>query len=64
MDGIEEGKKWKAESDLRTLKEAEIIKKDEARLKSAVAIADDEFKALLGVLTLTKEEKMFPSMGK
>lgn len=39
-------KKWRAESDLGTLIEAEKIKKDKPRFKAAMACRDDKMKAM------------------
>ncbi len=39
-------KEWEAEDDLRTLRQAEDIKKDSSRLKAANAMAEKELKAL------------------
>lgn len=41
-----EEKDWRAEDDLRTLIEAEKIKKDKARLKAAMAKKREKMKAL------------------
>lgn len=41
-----EEKDWRAEEDLRTLIEAEKIKKDKARLKAAMAKKREKVKAL------------------
>ncbi len=53
MTAMSEDKKWQAESDVRTLAEAETIKKDAARLKAAGKAAEsmkekkmDEAKAM------------------
>lgn len=40
---------WRAESDMRTLKEAEMIKADRSRMKAATAMAQKEAKALARV---------------
>ena len=52
MDGVakkedEQEKKWRIEGDARTLKEAEMIKADPARLKDAMAYLDEEMKAMM-----------------
>lgn len=39
-------KKWRAESDLRTLIDAETIKKDQERYKHAMVLAKDQKAAL------------------
>lgn len=41
-----EQRKWQAESDLRTLREAESIKSDPGRVKRAQSMAQQEIKAL------------------
>lgn len=43
---VEEDKKWRAESDLRTLKEAAQIKCDRERMKAAKSCAKEQMKAL------------------
>lgn len=52
MDGASKAdeKRWKAESDLRTLIDAEKIKADKARFKAAMDMADEQKKALGKVL--------------
>lgn len=42
----DEEARWKAESDARTLKEAEMIRGDKERMKKAMAIMDEEMKAM------------------
>jgi|GEM_PF-1744424 len=41
--------RWRAESDLRTLREAEQIRVDRQRLRNATRMADAELKALQAV---------------
>ena len=41
-----ENERWQAESDLRTLRQAEEIKSDGGRLRSARVVAKEELKAL------------------
>ena len=43
---LESDKKWRAESDLRTLMDAHEIQKDSARLKAAKAAAKKQLAAL------------------
>lgn len=45
----DEDKKWRAEHDLRTLKEAALIKSDKNRMCAAKACADKELKALKSI---------------
>lgn len=47
---------WRAESDLRTLMEAEKIEKDPKRLKAAQALAKKQLLALAGVASEGKDE--------
>lgn len=42
LNGVSEDDRWKVESDLRTLVEAEVIQKDKARLKKARALAKEK----------------------
>ena len=42
-----EDKKWRAEQDARTLKDAEIIRADEERLTAAMAILDEELSGIV-----------------
>jgi hypothetical protein len=41
--------KWQTEGDVRTLKEAEMIRADPGRMKKAMAMMDDEMKAMMKV---------------
>lgn len=43
-------KKWRAESDMRTLVEAEQIKSDPARLKAAQAMAGKQLKEIKAIV--------------
>lgn len=43
-------KKWRAESDLRTLQEAEAIERDPARFKAAQALAKQKLVELAAVV--------------
>lgn len=45
----DEDKKWRAQSDLRTLKEAAEIKADKARMNAAKCCADKEIKSLKSI---------------
>jgi len=45
----QEEARWRAESDLRTLRQAEEIRRDPARLKQAATMASEEMKALQAV---------------
>lgn len=42
----EDEAQWKAESDMRTLREAEVIRSDQARLKAAKNMVKEEVAAL------------------
>jgi len=44
--------KWRAESDLRTLREAEEIRRDQARLQRAAKVASEEMQALQALRSL------------
>jgi hypothetical protein len=44
--------KWKAEGDFRSLKDAEAIKADPERLKKALAIGKQEYKAIESIMDL------------
>ncbi len=44
-----EQEKWQIEGDVRTLKEAEIIKADPKRMKAAMAGVDEEMQAIMKV---------------
>ena len=44
--------KWRAESDVRTLKEAHEIRNDSARMKKAMVVVTDERKALKDIKNL------------
>lgn len=48
----DEEARWRAESDMRTLVEAEQIKKDPKRLKAATACANDKLKEVASVAAL------------
>lgn len=50
----EEEKRWRAESDMRTLMEAEEIKNDPARLKAAQAMAKEKLVELAAVTAVVK----------
>ena len=52
----EDEKKWRIEGDVRTLKEAEMIKADPARMKDAMAMMDDEMKAMMKVQAMGSME--------
>ncbi len=45
-DYIKEEERWRAESDVRTLREAMEIKKDKKRLKRAKKVMQEQLKAL------------------
>ena len=45
----EQEKKWRIEGDVRTLKEAEMIKSDPQRMKDAMALMDEEMQAMMKV---------------
>jgi hypothetical protein len=45
---------WRAESDLRTLREAELIRADRARLRGATRMASAELKALEAITRRNK----------
>lgn len=46
---VERERKWRAESDLRSLREAEAIAKDRARLSAAKKLASEEAAALSSI---------------
>jgi hypothetical protein len=50
----QEEARWRAESDLRTLRQAEEIRQDPARLKRAATMADEEMKALQAVRAIKR----------
>ncbi len=50
----QEEARWRAESDLRTLRQAEEIRRDPGRLKRAATMADEEMKALQAVRAIKR----------
>lgn len=64
MTNKEEEEKWRVEGDVRTLKEAEMIKADPERMKKAMAMMDEEMKAMMKVHAMGSLEedarKRFP----
>jgi hypothetical protein len=46
MSPVAQEKKWKAEADARSLKEALMIRADKARMQAAMKIVNQEAKAL------------------
>ena len=46
--------RWRAESDLRTLRQAEEIRRDPSRLKRAATMAAEEMKALRAVRAIKR----------
>jgi hypothetical protein len=50
----QEEARWRAESDLRTLRQAEEIRRDPARLKRAATMAAEEMKALRAVRAIKR----------
>lgn len=54
----EQEKRWRTESDVRTLREAEELKKDPARMADVEEFIKQEVKML------SQMDKMFPSMSK
>jgi hypothetical protein len=50
----QEEARWRAESDLRTLRQAEEIRQDPARFKQAATMAEDEMKALQAVRAIKR----------
>jgi len=50
----QEEARWRAESDLRTLRQAEEIRQDPARLKRAATMAAEEMKALQSVRAIKR----------
>jgi hypothetical protein len=50
----QEAARWRAESDLRTLRQAEEIRRDPARLKQAATMAAEEMKALQAVRAIKR----------
>jgi len=55
-----EEERWQIEGDVRTLKEAEMIKKDPARLKKAMSLMNDEMEAMSSSME-DAARKMFPN---
>ncbi len=52
-----EDEKWKIEGDVRTLKEAEMIRADPDRMKKATTLMDDEMKAMMKVMGKSMEDE-------
>jgi len=50
----QEEARWRAESDLRTLRQAEEIRRDASRLKRAATMAAEEMRGLQAVRALSK----------
>jgi hypothetical protein len=50
----QEEARWRTESDLRTLRQAEEIRRDPARLKQATTMAVEEMKALQAVRAIKR----------
>ena len=50
----QEEARWRAESDLRTLRQAEEIRRDPGRLKRAATMAAEEMKALQAVRVIKR----------
>jgi hypothetical protein len=50
----QEDARWRAESDLRTLRQAEEIRRDPGRLKRAATMAAEEMKALQAVRAIKR----------
>jgi hypothetical protein len=50
----QEEARWRAESDLRTLRQAEEIRRDAARLQRAARVAAEEMKALQAISTIKR----------
>ena len=50
----QEEARWRAESDLRTLRQAEEIRRDPSRLKQAATMAAEEMKALKAVRAIKR----------
>lgn len=51
---MEEEKKWRAEADLRVLKEAREIEANRSRMAAAKRVADEQMKALAKIKTMRK----------
>jgi len=51
---MDEEKKWRAEADLRTLKEAREIESNRSRMAAAKRCADEQMKALSKIKTMRK----------
>ena len=67
---MNDDQKWKIESDVRTLKESEMIKADPARMKSAMDMMDEEMKAMMKIAGKSIEDhaktrfpKTYPKSG-
>ena len=54
VEGAGAGDCWRAESDLRTLRQAEEIRRDPSRLKRAATMAAEEMKALQAVRAIKR----------
>jgi hypothetical protein len=50
----QEEARWRAESDLRTLRQAEEIRRDPSRLKRAATMAAEEMKALQAIRAIKR----------
>ncbi len=53
---MQDEEKWKIEGDVRTLKEAEIVKADPERMKKAMTMMDEEMKAMMKVTAHSLED--------
>lgn len=49
MTDKKQEEKWQTEGDVRTLKEAEMIKADAGRMKKAMGMMDEEMQAMMKV---------------
>lgn len=53
----QEEARWRAESDLRTLRQAEEIRRDRSRLQMASRIAAEEMQALQSIRAISKAKR-------
>ena len=55
-EDAEREKRWRAESDLRTLREADDIRKDKERMKAAADMAKEQMTSLQSVAAIGKKK--------
>ena len=54
---ISDDEKWQVEQDVRTLKDAEIIKKDDIRLAKAMSLMGEEAQAMDAAMNAAAKER-------